>query len=705
MRAATAQRVPPTRSSGLAALGLAALAFAAFVPALRCGFVNFDDPSYVSKTPQVLGGLSREGVRWAFTTFRVANWHPLTWLSLQLDASLWGAEPRGFHLTNVLLHAANAALLFLALRALTGGFWRSAAVALLFAMHPLRVESVAWVSERKDVLCAFFGLLAPGAYARYVQAPALGRYLAVLALFALSLMAKPMLVTLPCLLLVLDWWPLARARARSDWRKLAAEKLPLFALAAASAAITYHAQVYERAVGDLGRFPLSVRAGNAAVSYVAYLSKTVWPVNLAVFYPHPGAAVPAWQVAAAALLLAALTAVAVALRRRAPYVLAGWLWYLGMLVPVIGLVQAGSQAYADRYTYLPQVGLLVALCWGIADLARGRTRAALAAAVVAAAALAGVTWIQLGVWRNSVTLWEQDLEVAGPSAPALLGLGEGLEAQGRDEEAIPRYRQALECDPDSVVAHSNLGGLLCGRGELDEAEHLLRKAIALQETFAPAHANLGNVLFRRGDLEEAARENKLALHRDPGSSDACRNLGLIEFTRGNLDRAAEWYREALRLRPDSPEALGGLGNVLTRQGRSEEGIALLREAVRRNPRFGDGQVNLGKALAERGDLEGAARHFAEATRINPAQAAAWYNLGAARLRQGRLAEAIDFLARAANLEPSSDAYRNALEKALEALSRAGRDDLVQKIRGRLPRPEHGRPAAPAADRAPPAGTR
>ncbi len=589
------------------------------MPALRCDFVNFDDPQYVLENLPVLAGLSPEGTRWAFTTFSNSNWHPLTWLSLQLDVSLWGVgRPWGFHLTNVLLHAANTALLFLALRALTGAFWRCIAVALLFAVHPLRVESVAWVTERKDVLSALFGFLALWAYAAYARRPAVRRYLLVTVLFAVSLLAKPMLVTLPCLLLVLDWWPLKRAVALRDWGRLVAEKLPLLALVAASAAVTVKAQAGEGAVAGLAQFPLGVRLGNAAVGYVAYLTMTVWPVGLAVYYPHPGE-LPVWQTAGAALLLAALTAGAVALRGRAPYLLAGWLWFLGTLVPVIGLVQAGAQAYADRYTYLPQVGLLLAVCWGAADLARARPRPALAAGALVGLALAGLTWFQLGVWRDSVSLWEHDLRVARPSAMAWLNLGAALAKQGRDGEA-DCYRRAIRAEPGSVQAHINLGELLSRQGDDARAVQLLEQACALSPKYAPARATLGNALFRQNRLSEAARRHREAIELDPNLIKARYDLGLVETVRGNFAGAEECYRALLRIEPHSAEAAAGLGFALARQGKVEEGLSHLRAALARDPRYARGHFFLAEILEARGDLGGAARHLEQAVKLEPGSA-------------------------------------------------------------------------------------
>ncbi len=692
--------VPRAGFAVLVALALALLAFAAFAPALDYAFVNFDDDVYVTKNPLVTAGLSADGARRALTTFHAANWHPLTWLSLQLDAAFARGPdgklvPRGFHRTNVLLHAANAALAFLALRALTGAFWRSAAAALLFAVHPLRVESVAWVAERKDVLSVCFGLLTLWAYAGYARRPSLGRYVAVATLFALSLMAKPTLVTLPCLLLVLDWWPLRRAvltpsplvgEGRGEGcgrqkppptltlphkgggdkaplvRTCLIEKLPLFALATASCVLTLRAQAAEGAVVGLEGYAPDVRVANAAVSYAVYLWHSVWPVGLAPYYPHPGNGLSVGQVAGGLALLAALSAGAVLLRRRAPYLLAGWLWYLGTLVPVLGLVQVGDQAMADRYTYFPQIGLLVAVCWGVAELARGRAgRWAVVSGVAAAAVLlAARTRAQLPIWRDSLTLWEYEARVTPPSHNGLLNLGCAYREQGRPDEAVRCFRETLRLAPKSFLAHSNLAGLL----------------------------------FERGDDEEGIWHLEEACRIAPGAALPRLNLGGYFIHKGNPAAAVRWYEDALRLQPDSAEICARLGDALQRAGRRDEGVARLREAVRLDPEYAQGHATLGLALADGGDLEGAARHLEIATRLRPGLAANWYNLGIARGRQGLLEEKAECLRRAVERDPSSARYRKALEEALDALTAAGHADAARRIGGRVPRgtpvPETGR---------------
>ncbi len=630
--------MPRFRREWLAAGALAGVAFLAFSGALDHAFVNFDDTYYVTHNKYVRSGLSLENVRWAFTTYHCSNWHPLTWLSLQLDGQLWaGDDPatfaRGFHLTNVLLHAANAALLFLAVRALTGAFWRSTAVALLFAVHPLRVESVAWVAERKDVLSVFFGLLALWAYAAYARAPSPLRYAAVAACLALSLLAKPTLVTLPCLFLVLDWWPLLRAGTvpsplpgggtgdrggapktlpaaalsqkgggdkseretipvrpggrLGSWSRLVAEKLPLFALVAGACVVTVLAQTNIGAVGDLEDYPPGVRLANVVVSYVRYLAKTVWPTALAPFYPYPDGPLPAGEVAGAATALAALTAGAVALRRRAPYLLAGWLWYLGTLVPVIGLVQVGNQAYADRYTYFPQIGVLFAACWGVADLSRGRERLALAAAAAVAVALAARTVQQVGFWQDSYTLWQHTLEVTAPSHTAWMNLGFARDDRGEFEAAARCFQKAAELDPDSYLALTYLGNTLMKLRRPDEAVPRYQVVCKLRPDAPVSFLNLGKAYLRLGKLDLAAEQFEAAGRIAPEVPEASYNLGLVADLREDFSRSAGYYRRALDLRPDYAEAHAGLGIALTHLGQRDEAVEHLRKAVQLDPRLLD----------------------------------------------------------------------------------------------------------------------
>jgi tetratricopeptide (TPR) repeat protein len=654
MQPADIDRRPYARN-WLAAVMLAGVAFAAFAPAIGYGFVNCDDGAYVSLNEHVLSGLTASDVRWAFTTFTAGNWHPLTWLSLQVDASIWGSKPSGFHLTNVVLHAANAALLFLALRALTGASGASAAVALLFAIHPLRVESVAWVSERKDVLSTFFGLLALWAYAAYAAAPSVGRYLPVALALALSLMAKPMLVTLPFLLLVLDWWPLGRVRVLHDWRRLAAEKLPLFTVVAAVSGVAYVAQASGQATRDLSFLPLWMRVENAAASYATYLFKTVWPFNLAIFYPHPGPALPAWQVIGAVLLLVAVTAVAVLLRRRAPFLLAGWLWYLGTLIPTIGLVQVGDQAMADRYTYFPQIGILLALCHGAAELPLFQGRRAVVAAAAVSVALVAVMERQLTYWRDSVGLWEHVIEVSGTCPVALISIGQVRVEQERFEDALRYYKEAVDIAPYSVPGLTSLSNLLIRTGRQDEAVPHLQTLCRVVPDYALAHYQLGMIYFEQGNVDAAVGELREHCRLDPNSAAGYADLGSIYLRQDNLPAAprlaADCFRRAVELEPDSARAHTGLGLALSRLGKKREGLAHLQAAARYEPGNAHTRALVGMALANCGDFRSAGDQLAEALRLEPNTARVWFDLGRVRQQQGLPDEAAKCWQRAADLDP------------------------------------------------------
>jgi tetratricopeptide (TPR) repeat protein len=642
MSSADGKEKPLNRRKWLVAAGLAVIAFANFVPALSCQFVNLDDADYVTQNPNVREGLGGERALWALRAVHSANWHPLTWLSLQLDASLWrgsGGEldPRGFHFTNVLLHAVSAALLFLAFEALTGALWRSAVVALLFAIHPLRVESVAWISERKDVLSTLFGLAALWAYAAYVNKPSVARYLAVFAALLLSLLSKGMLVTLPFLLLVLDWWPLSRVRTARDWWPLVREKVPLLALAVAVATHTYYAQESQGSMGGSELFPLSTRIGNAVVTYAEYLKKTAWPVGLSIFYPYPVDGLSAVRLALSFLVLATITVGAVALRHRAPYLLTGWLWYVGTLVPVIGLVQVGGAAYADRYTYFPQIGILLAVCWGVAEVARNYIRVAAAASVAAAVALGLLTWNQIAVWKDSAALWNNAVLVTGPSAPALNFLGQAREQQGRDDEAAKAFAEACEVAPYSSYGFMNLGKVRLRQGRTQEAEKLFSTAIGLEPPQADAHTDLGVIALQRGDFA----------------------------------RAAQRFRVALQIAPNSADAHKGLGFALVRLGKVQEGIAELRAAVDCDPRAPQTHALLGSILEAHGDLPGAAEALTAAARFDPHTASRWISLGTILARQRQFAEAVSCFEKAVVLDPSSTEARGALEAARRARDAAG----------------------------------
>jgi protein O-mannosyl-transferase len=592
----------------LVCLLLAGATAAVYSRACENGFVNYDDDSYVERNATVQKGLTAESVRWAFTTTEMVNWHPLTWLSFELDYQVFGLKPAGFHLTNMVLHVLNTLLLFVALRALTGAVWRSAFVAALFALHPLHVESVAWVSERKDTLSTLFWMLTLVSYAFYARRPGVLRYLLVVVPFALGLLAKSMLVTLPFVLLLLDWWPLGRLRpAPVPVLRLLLEKLPLLLLAAASCAVTLVAQSQGGEANPVAELPL--RLENAAVSYVAYLGMTLWPYALYLFHPFPTQLFPPWQVAGAVAELVGLTAGCALLARRAPYLLVGWLWYLGTLVPVIGVVQViGGHGIADRYTYVPLTGLFVMAVWGAADLAsRVRVPALLpaAAGVAILAVCARLTWVQIGYWHDSTTLWNQTLAIDPHNYMAHNNLGFVYHSDGKLDEAIRHYKASLEAEPTFALAHYNMGCALSEKGRTREAIWHYQQALKNNPDYTDAHNNLGALLLAQGDADGAAREFRAALKKAPNIALYHNNLGLALLQKGRLAEAAPEFEEALRLNPNYADAHNNLGQALFLQGQVAPAIAHFEEALRISPGFAQARANLSQALRKQneGELE------------------------------------------------------------------------------------------------------
>jgi Flp pilus assembly protein TadD len=544
--------------------GLIALTVAVFLPAGGHDFIIFDDDVHVTENPWVRQGLTGAGLRWAFTSLGYgANWHPLTWISHMLDVELFGLAPRGHHLTSVGLHAAAVALLFLALRLLTGALWRGALVAALFAIHPLRVESVAWVAERKDVLAACFWSLTLLLYAGYARTPGPARALGVLLSFTAGLLSKPTTVSLPFVLLLLDWWPLGRLgfaplspqrrAGEVTLLRAVAEKVPLFALSAAAMVATYAAQKSGGATFVLEPYPLGLRAGNALWSCLVYLRKMIWPSDLAIFYPHPGFSFPWWKGVAAAGILSALTAVALACRRRRPVLVVGWAWYLGTLVPVLGFIQVGAQGLADRYTYLPLIGIFLAAAWSFPGAARGAPevrRASLAAAVAAVAVCALLAWVQVGHWQNSRTVFARALEVTENNWMAHNVVGISLMEEGRAAAAEEHFARAAAIRPIYWRALYNLGNSLLAQERLEAAAAAYRQALALNPWSAPTYNNLGATYLKLGDIEEARRNFQHALQIQPGFADARRNLGLIPAGRAPQPRRKPFQGSSI---PAAPE--------------------------------------------------------------------------------------------------------------------------------------------------------
>jgi len=544
----------------------AALLFVAIIfvfwPTTGHDFVNYDDPAYVTKNLHVQNGFTRNSVKWAFTGTVVGNWQPLTPLSHMLDYRLFGLKPWGHHLSNVLLHGANTVLVFLLLWRLTGANWRSFMVAASFGLHPLHVESVAWVAERKDTLSAFFGLICLIAYARYARGPtvqspqsklrnhAWGYYWAALVLFALGLMSKPMLVTLPFVMLLLDYWPLNRVRY---FEKLLPEKIPFFLLAAAMSVVTYLVQRQTGMMDSLENVPLSGRMENALISYFRYIGKLFWPTRLAVFYPYPEHDWLIGWVLLAALGMACISALVYTLRGRRPWLLVGWLWFCGTLLPVIGLVQVGGQAMADRYTYLPSIGLLILVVWGLAEAGQPWRHHGVilwVAGCVLIIACSGLTREQLRYWQDSETLYQHALAVTENNYLAHHNLGIYFFSKGRTDEAITQYQEALQVQPDSAMAHYDLGAALGKKGETDEAIIQFQKALKLNPDNADARINLGTAIAMKGRTDEAIAEFAEALRRKPDNAEAHYDLGALYGREGKLDEAIAEFQEAIRLQPD-----------------------------------------------------------------------------------------------------------------------------------------------------------
>jgi tetratricopeptide (TPR) repeat protein len=523
--------------------------FAVYAQVRDFDFLNYDDTVYVTENLHVRQGLSAPGLEWALSSGETGNWHPLTWVSHMLDCEFFGLDSGWHHLHNVLLHALAAILLCIFLRRATSTRWRSALAACLFTLHPLHVQSVAWVSERKDVLSACFWFLTLWLYVRYAERPGTGRYLAVALGFCLGLMAKPMVVTLPFVLLLLDYWPLARLGQRR--RKAIWEKLPLLGLACAGAAIAYLAQKHAASVNLV---PFDARLANATHSYTLYILQTFWPARLAVFYPYPrDFAFALLPLLAEGVLLAVVTTGVIVLRRRAPYLLMGWGWFVITLLPVIGLVQVGDQAHADRYMYIPMVGLLVMLIWGAAEILEKLRAKRLAIPLAAAACLASavLSWVQVGYWRNSETLFRRALAVTNGNKVANNNLGSYLMDSGRLSEALPYFETAVRIDPESAISRENLGTALGKMGRLPDAIAQLQIAVRLSPDTLKPHSDLGTALAYAGRLPEAAAEFESASRIDPNDAIVQNNLGLaLSGIPGRLPEALRHLEEADRLSPD-----------------------------------------------------------------------------------------------------------------------------------------------------------
>ncbi len=610
-------------------------------------FVNLDDPEYVKDNPHVRAGLTAENVRWALTADRDGNWFPLTWFSHMLDCQIYGLRSGGHHVTNVVIHLLTTLLLFAVLKRMTGARWCSAAVAFLFALHPIHVESVAWVAERKDVLSGLFWVLTFWGYLGYVARPGWSRYLLVVAPFCLGLMSKPMIVTLPFVLLLLDVWPLRRietgptdrtprpkqkARAGADTKerlmRLIREKVPLIALSAVSSIVTYTVQQRGGAVMSLQGIPLASRVANAVVAYVAYLVQLFWPARLAVFYPHP-IDIPAEQVVGAGLILLVVSALILRSARRVPYLAVGWAWYLGTLVPVIGLVQVGMQSRADRYTYIPAIGIFIMIAWGTAELFnRGiLTRPVVVGlASIAISACIVLTWFQAGIWRDSESLFRHAIKVNRNNYMGYFGMGGVYRDANRLEESAAAYSEAIRLAPMHAPAHGGLGAVFLKQGKPDEAAAELAEAVRLSPDTVEDRITLGIAYKQLGKVEDAIAQLSEAIRLEPDSVDAHYNLGTVYASAGQVNQARHQLEEALRIAPDNAEAHYNLGLCLASQGSMGEAASEFTRAIELKPDYGSAHNNLGSALASMGRLNEAISHFREAVRLMPDSEEARRNL-------------------------------------------------------------------------------
>ena len=687
----------PTQSwlTAIICLGLIAITWIVFAQTLGFDFINYDDNLYVYGEPAINSGLTLHGLAAAFTHTLVGNWHPLTSISLMLDAQSFGLRPGGYHFSNVLLHTVAVLLLFLVLKRMSGALWSSAFVAALFAIHPLRVESVVWISERKDVLSGVFFMLTLGVYLRYAKRPSVGRYLTVLATFALGLLSKVMLVTLPFVLLLLDYWPLQRfaqfparneenkrvdAVSLGSSRRLLLEKVPLLVLSAAASVATWFAQ--EQAFKSSEGWPLGWRVNNALITIWIYLRQMLWPTDLALFHPHPKANIPLWEAGLALLLLVATIAAVIKWRKDYPYLVTGWFWYLGMLIPVLGLVQVGLQAHADRYTYLPQIGVYLLLTWAVADLTRSwRARQAILGTAAGLLILVSmsIAWKQASYWSNSERVWTHALDVTQNNDVAERGLGTALLKLGRVDEAITHDREALRLRPGDPDLLTNLANALVQKKDFAEAIEHYHAVVALRPNDSEARLNLGKALLQSGVRDEGLAELREALRIRPNDSDASYSLGSAFLEQGELDQAIAYFRKATESDAKSHPAHYNLAIALSRKGQLDEAIAEFRETLRLQPQHADAYNNLAIALLKKGQIEDAIAAWTKALQLEPKNADMHNNLAVALLQTGRGPAAVAEWQETLRLDPDKIGTQITLAWILSTSPEAGMRDGTKAL--------------------------
>jgi Flp pilus assembly protein TadD len=674
---------------------LVAVTLLCYWPSIHHQLVLLDDYHYLLENPDIQSGLSWSSLAWAFKTGYFCNWHPITYITYIVDWQLNGSNPLGYHVTNLIFHLADTVLLFLLFQRMTGRLWPSAFVAALFAWHPLHVESVAWVSERKDVLSAFFWILAMMAYVRYVEfiradgpsqggeegvpeleMPNLGRrrgyYALALLCFALGLMSKPMVVTLPCVLMLMDYWPLRRFSISPPPRPaqllgLIMEKLPFFSLALAASVVTYIVQKAGGAVASLDATPFSARLPNAALAYLRYMGKAIWPAHLSVMYPYPSHLTIGIGICAA-LVLSIISGFFLWRAKQQPFLIVGWLWFVGTLVPVIGLVQVGAQSMADRYTYIPSIGLFALLVWGAESLCNALANRREILIGLGSASLAGClacTSVQLSYWQNSEKLFRHAVTLDPDNYLAYDGLGKALEDQGKKEEALKLYALSVR-HPQYSQGHYNYGTLLLQLGRLHEAVVQLTAALASNPHYAQAHNNLSTAYINLGDLEQARVHLGIVADLKPHDPQAHNNLASVLLMQSRLDEAAVQLSAALRLNPDFAEAHRNLGVALVRQGKLEDAITHFSRAVQLTPTNAEMHFNLGLARMDLNQPAEAAAQFIEASRLSPNDARFHYRLAIALARQQRSKEAISQYRQTLMLSPDFPEALNELAHYLAA---------------------------------------
>jgi tetratricopeptide (TPR) repeat protein len=641
----------------------------AYEPIRHNGFVNYDDDRYITENPNVTGGITRTSIVWAFTQPHSFMWHPLTTLSHILDCQFFGLNPLGHHSVSVLIHIANALLLFLILRNITGTTWASAFVAAVFALHPLQVESVAWAAERKTVLSGLFWLLTMAAYIHYARKPGFGRYMLLLFVFGLCIMTKPTVVTLPFVLLLLDYWPLERiggpgfvpkglrrGRQEVSLKWLIIEKIPLLAISAFLGVMTYVAQKGGEAVVSLDIIPLDTRIANMFSSYIKYIGKLVWPSGLAVRYPHPCVTLLNFWVVMCAILLIVLTVVIVCyIGRRKKYVVVGWLWYVGTLVPMIGLVQSGGQEMANRYMYISMLGLLIIIVCAAKDFVASRLRMKIVVAILAVvllSALVILTRMQVRHWQNSITLYEYALKVTQNNALAENNYGIALSEAGRLDEAISHLNKALSITPNMPEAEKNLGRAYLEQGKAGEAVACFRKIIESNKASAEAYSHLGSALYIQKKYDEAIKCFDKALSLDPNYLDARYGMGLSLMATNRFNEAIVCFNEVLRQNGDSAKVHYNLAVVLGKQKRYDEAIEHLAKVLQLNPKYPEAHNKIGFALQLAGRPDEAIKYLNEGLKINKDQET-YANLGSAYIKMGKYDLAIENLSKAIELKPDN----------------------------------------------------